>query len=256
MAVNAEQIIPTITPYLNQILGLIWIIVKLLGVLAVAGYGYILVTYNTRVMVDDYLKGKRSISKLIWAKEVKNKQLDSPQIMLFDKFGLGGTRINQPPSECIVPYKSMFAKKLYKFVKKDGLYYPVSNMVLGYRYEIPPNQIKAKEAIDQLKVRDNLTVGDNIVYSIEGSGLEISRDYDAEQGIWNNLETKATKYRNKKPIEIAAMYGLMIVVIVGSVVIMVYGLKQFGNIADAVYGLQQPLKDGISQAISNRIGPG
>ena len=68
-----------------------------------------------------------------------------------------------------------------------------------------------------------------MIYSLEGSGLEISRDYDSEQAIQNNLIAKAETYRNQKPSVLYAMYGLAIILAIGSFIVMIYSWKQFGN---------------------------
>ncbi len=92
-------------------------------------------------------------------------------------------------------------------------------------------------------------------YSLEGSGLEVNRDFNSEQAIQNMLKEKAISYRNRKPTEIIASYALMIITIVISGVLMFFALKQFGGLSDAIRSLQQPLEDGIVQAAQNVLGP-
>ena len=154
--------------------------------------------------------------------------------------GFMGEVINEPPAECLVAHRSRITTKMYDFVRKDGLYYPVQNFVLG----VMRNVINEK------------TGESNTIYSLEGSGLEVNRDYDAEQAIQNTLIDKATTYRNRKPTEIIASYALMIITIITCGVVMWFAWKQFGNMAGAIASLGPPLREGIVGAAQGIIGPG
>ena len=160
----------------------------------------------------------------------------------------------------------MVHKKMYDFIKKDGLFYPVQNLVLGRRYDIPmvantQEQLDALEAandeIDQILRKYDIETNQEkrVVYSIQGSGLEISRDYDAEQAIENALIAKAETYRNQKPSFMYAVYGLAIILAIGSFSMMIYAIHQFGSLSSAIASLQEPLKQGVQGAIQQKLGP-
>jgi hypothetical protein len=149
--------------------------------------------------------------------------------------GFGGPVVNQPPSDCAFPIKGKLGNTtLYNFVKSDGIYYPVANTVLGKRVE-----------------KDG-----KMFYSIEGSGLEISRDFEAEKGTLNNLVLAGDKYRNRKPIEIAAMYGLMIIIVAGSFIVLGYAFYQTGKIQTAIFAMAEAAKEIGNTVASNQLGPG
>ena len=240
MAITPDSIIPTIGPYLIEILDVVWMFVQLLLLLALIGYGFMLYMYNIKINIRDYSKGGRLIVRTTRAKKVKERGTGNPKLQLFGIMGFKGERINEPPAECLVPYRSRVTNKLYDFVKKDNNYYPVQNFVLGIEHEVVDEKTGEKK----------------IVYSTEGSGLEVSRDYDAEQAMQNILIEKATVYRNRKPTEIVASYALMIITVVVSGVIMYFAWKQFGNMAGAIASLREPLKEGIAGAAQSIIGPG
>jgi len=106
------------------------------------------------------------------------------------------------------------------------------------------------------KIEIQIVKEEREVYSIQGSGLEISRDYDAEQAIQNTLIEKATTYRNKKPTEVIASFALMIITVIVSGVVMWFAWKNFGNMAGAIASLNEPLRQGIAGAAQSIIGPG
>ena len=120
------------------------------------------------------------------------------------------------------------------------MYYPIQNFVLGAMQE----------------VIDKKTGEKKFIYTVEGSGLEVNRDYDSEQAIQNTLIEKATVYRNRKPTEIIASFALMIITIVVSGVVMWFAWKQFGNIAVAISDLREPLREGLVGAAQGILGPG
>lgn len=255
MALTADQIGPTVSPYLDSFFGWAWTATQFLLIILAIGYVFLLYTYNVKITIREYTKGARTIVYTTNAREYTERKSGAPKLQFFGKFGFSGRKINQPPAECIIPYKSMFKKKMYDFIKKDDLFFPVKNLVLGQRYEVP------KEDIQKLphSVLDNYKVGvkddHGVLYSTQGSGLEVSRDYDAEQAIQNNLIGKAEAYRNEKPTVLYAMYGLAIILAIGSFITMIYSWNQFGNVAGAIDGLKAPIETGITEAVNQRLGP-
>ena len=187
---------------------------------------------------------------------IKDKKTGAPKLKLFGKFGFMGQIINLPPAECLIAHRSRITPKMYDFVKKDGLYYPIQNLVLGIAREVTVD-VEREVLNPKTKKREMQTFKERrIQYGVEGSGLEISRDYDAEQAIQNQLIEKAQTYRTKKPTEIIASYALMIITIIVSGIVMWYAWKQFGNMAGAIASLREPIKEGIIGAAQNIIGPG
>lgn len=234
-----DDFFAVITPYIGVSLDVVWQIIQLIGLLALIGYAYMLYMFDTKVNVREYSKGGRVITYTTRARKVKNKRTGTPKLKFFGKFGFGGDEVHDPPAECLVAHRSRITPKMYDFVKKDGLYFPIENFVLGTK-QMTKNDKGEHE----------------FIYAIEGSGLEISRDYDAEQSIQNKLIEEANQFRNKKPTEIIASYALMIITIITSGVVMWFAWKQFGNMAGAIASLREPLKEGITQAAQNIIGPG
>jgi len=246
MAITADSIMPSITPYIGPVLDVIIQFIVLIFILVFIGYGFMLYMFSIKLNIREYSKGGRVIVSTTRAKKIIDKTTGAPKLMMFNVnpmiiFGLQkGVVINEPPSECLVPYKSRITNKLYDFVKKDGMYYPVQNFVLGYKHE----------------VIDEKTGKKSEVWNLKGSGLEISRDYDVEQAIQNTLIEKATVYRNRKPTEIVASFALMIITIVVSGVVMYFAWNQFGNMAQAIASLREPLREGIMGAAQSIVGPG
>lgn len=229
-----------VQPYLGTTLDVVWQIIQLIGILILIAYGFMLYMFDIKVNVREYSKGGRTITYTTRARTIKDKKSGIPKLKFFGKFGFFGDEIHQPPAECLVAHRSRITTKMYDFVKKDGIYYPVENLVLG----------------SITIVKDEKTGKDVQVYSLEGSGLEINRDFNAEQSIQNKLIEEANQYRNKKPTEIIASFALMIITIITSGVIMWFAWKQFGNMAGAIASLREPLKEGIVQAAQGIIGPG
>ena len=120
------------------------------------------------------------------------------------------------------------------------MYYPIQNFVLGMLVEVEDENTKERKQ----------------VYTIQGSGLEVNRDFDSEQAIQNKLIEEAVQFRNKKPTEIIASYALMIITIITCGIVMWFAWKQFGNMAGAIASLREPLREGIIGAAQNIIGPG
>lgn len=235
-----DQFFANATPYLSQTLDVIWMIAQLVGILLLIGYGVLLYLYDTKINVREYSKGGRTITYSTRARRIRDKTTGAPKLRFFGTMGFRGELINEPPAECLIAHRSRITNKMYDFIRKDGLYYPINNLVLGVVH----------------KVVDENTGKNNTIYSIEGSGLEINRDYDAEQAIQNTLIEKATTYRNRKPTEIIASFALMIITIIVCGVVMWFAWKQFGNMAGAIASLKEPLKGGIVQAAQGIIGPG
>ena len=227
-------------PAAIQLIDVIIQFVKLGLILAVIAWGFMLWRYDTKINIREYSKGGRVITSETRAIRIKDKNTGAPKLKFFGTFGFKGEVINEPPAECLVAHRSRITTKMYDFVRKDGIYHPIQNFVLGIQHD----------------VIDEKTGKTNKIYSIEGSGLEVSRDYDAEQAIQNTLIEKATVYRNRKPTEIIASYALMIITIIVSGVVMWFAWKQFGNMAGAIASLGPPLKEGIIGAAQGIIGPG
>lgn len=240
MVAIIDNFIASMAPALGVALDVIWMFIQVIGLLALIGYGYMLYKYDTKINVREYSKGGRTITYTTRAVKIRDKKTGAPKLRFFGMMGFKGDVINEPPAECLVAHRSRITNKMYDFVKKDGLYYPVNNLVLGVKHTV----------IDE-KSGKNQTI-----YSMEGSGLEINRDYDAEQAIQNTLIDKATAYRNKKPTEIIASFAMMIITIITCGVVMWFAWKQFGNMAGAIASLREPLREGIIGAAQNIIGPG
>ena len=240
MVAVIDDIMNNITPFLGEAFDVVWMIMRLVLLLALIGYAYVLWTYNIKLNIREYSKGGRVINYTTRAVSTKNKQTGAPKLKTFGMMGFRGEIINQPPAECLIANRSRITNKMYDFVKKDGLYYPVLNFVLGTK----------KEYIDE-KTGDRKET-----YSLEGTGLEIIRDYDAEQAIQNKLIEEAIQFRNKKSTEIIASYALMIITIIGSFIMMWYAWNQFGNIAQAIASLNEPLEKGLAGAVAGIVGPG
>lgn len=266
MAVTADQIGTTISPYVDQVFGAAWIIMQFILLLGGIIYIIMLLRFNVRVNVREFTKGARTITYSVKAREYLDRKSNVPKLQFFGIMGIMGHVINQPPSQCVIPYRGFFAKKAYDFVKKDGLYYPVENVVLGKRYDLPSEVDTEKEAtnveqaFEELRYASPYEVGltkdsKSVIYSLDGSGLEISRDYEAEQAIENTMMTKAEQFRNQKPSVLYAMYGLAIILAIGSFAAMLYGWYQFGNMAGAISSLGGPLQQGVQAAVEQKIGP-
>ncbi len=239
MVAIVDQFIANAGPYFDQMFTVIWMFLRLGMILGVIGYGFFLWKFDTKVNIREMAKGGRTITSSTRAYKKRDKNTGAPKLKLFGTMGFKGDVINEPPSECLVPFKSRLTNKMYDLIKKDGLYYPVQNFVLGTMHETTDEHGKKQ-----------------MVYSTQGSGLEVNRDYDAEQAIQNTLIEKAMVYRNRKPSEIIASFALMIITIIVSGVIMWFAWKQFGNMAGAIASLNEPLKSGIVQAAQGIIGPG
>lgn len=238
-ALTWDYITTVAKPVVEQFMGIIGMVLQLLLLLAIIAYGYMLYMFDVKVNVRELSKGGRTITYTTRAKKIRDKKTGAPKLKFFGRFGFGGDEINEPPSSCLVAHRSRITNKMYDFVKKDGNYYPVENFVLGVEHKVVGE--------------DGL---EHTIYSTKGSGLEVNRDYDAEQAIQNTLIEKASAYRNKKPTEIIASYALMIITIITCGIVMWFAWKQFGNMAGAIASLQEPMKQGIMGAAQSIIGPG
>ena len=256
MVAVIDNFISTIGPGVVQTLDVVWQILRLVVILAVLGYGASLLTYDTKINVREYSKGGRMISYISRTKRFKDQKTGAPKLKFFGRFGFGGEVVNEPPAECLIACRSRVTPRMYDFIKKDGLYYPVNNIVLGVKQEVM-QEVEREFEHPETKEKFKQIVKEKVTrYSIEGSGLEINRDYNIEQELQNTLIEKATTYRNKKPTEIIATFALMIIVVIGSFLMMWFAWKQFGNMAGAIARLREPLKEGIMGAAQGILGPG
>lgn len=240
MVAVLDNFIASLSPAIATMLDVVGQILQLLLILGVLAYGALLYMYSIKINVWEHSKGNRVIASTTKAMKARDKKTGAPMLRLFGTMGFGGQVINQPPAECLVADKSRITPKGYSFILKDGLYHPVENIVLGRRVEA------VVEGTDK-KV---------ITYTIQGSGIEINRDYNAELAIQNTLIEKATTYRNKKPTEVIASFALMIITIIVSGIVMYFAWTQFGNMAGAIASLREPLREGIAGAAQSIIGPG
>ncbi len=234
------------------------------GILILIGlyYLYVIYSFNRKIMIREYTKGGRTITRMVRGKKVFDTVLGTPQIQFFGTLGFKGRKIPEPPGDCIFPYKSRMGNTImYDFLLKDGIYFPISNAILGRRYVMAGEEAHKDTALMDFIKEKGFEVyragkEDNVVYSIEGTGLELSRDFEAEQSTLNNLINAAEKYKNRKPIEIAAMYGLMIIIVIGGFVTIGYALYKTGQISEAVNEGWQIFGEWADLARANKLGPG
>ena len=227
-------------PVVTQMLDVVFQFVQLGLLLGIIGYGATLFRFDTKVNIRELAKGGRTIVSTTRAASIKDKRTGAPKLRLFGFLGFKGEIISMPPAECLVPSRGRLTTKMYDFVKKDGLHYPIQNFVLGMLHEVEDEKTKEKK----------------LMYSIQGSGLEVNRDFDSEQAIQNKLIEEASQFRNKKPTEIIASFALMIITIIVSGVVMWFAWKQFGNMAGAIASLKEPLRQGIVESAQSILGPG
>ena len=249
-------------PALENLFGLAWNITKLLFWVIGLGIIWWYTSFNVRILERKYTKGGRVSVKLIRAKKFFDKKLGHPQLKTFGVFGFKAKTFNEPPADCIMPFQAMFGNSiLYDFVVKDGIHYPISNAVLGRTY-IVDSELKlqeddiflswARESGIEIKAIGN---PENVIYSIQGSGFEITRDFEGEQATLNNLINAAERYKNRKPIEIAAMYGLMIIIVVGAFITLVYAFYKTGQISEAVNKGWELFGEFGGQITQQKLGP-
>lgn len=229
MVTIIDEFIVAAGPVVGEALELMIQLFQLIVFLLALGYIVMLWRFDTLINIREVSKGHRTITRTTKAQSFRQRNTGAPKLRLFGIFGFRGEVIDLPPAECLVAHKSRITTKMYDFVKKDGLYHPVENIVLGIKTE----------------VKDEKTGKTQAIYSIHGSGLELSRDYDSEQAIQNTLIEKATVYRNRKPTEIIASFALMIITIIVSGIVMWFAWKNFGNIAGAIASLGPPLQAGL-----------
>lgn len=236
MGLGPKEIGDMIGQYTGPVFSTVGFIVQVLIVVAVLYWFYVMWKFDTKLLIEEMGKRGRALSYETRAREFIDKKTKLPKLRMFGILGFWGETIAKPPAECITPYKSRLTNRFYKFVKKDGLYYPIENFILGRRYK-----------------DDN---GKDI-YSIQGSGLEISRDYNAEDAIMNRMETAAHKYRNKDSRnQMYLGYGLMIVSFIVAGVIMAYTINKIGGLNTAIESLGPHLKQAAEGALASKIGPG
>ena len=240
MVAIIDSFLASAGPAVSQMLDVVGMFLQLLLLLGTIAYGFMLWRYDVKIHVRELSKGGRTIMSSMRAMGIKEKKTGAPKLQTFGFMGFKGEVISMPPAECLVPTRGRVTRKVYDFVKKDGLYYPIQNFVLGMLRE----------------AKDEKTGEKTFVYTIEGSGLEVNRDFDSEQAIQNKLIEEASQFRNKKPTEIIASYALMIITVIVSGVVMWYAWKTFGQIGGDIASLQQPIREGIIGATQNIIGPG
>ena len=255
MALEAGQIFSQINPMLTKLAGMLYLIGQILLMTLGVVYFISLFRFNVKVEVMEYVKGKRAVIRIQRATEVFDKKNNKPLLMFWSPFIFWGKKINIPSAECIFPLKSTTAKKMYKFVLKDGIYHPVQNYILG-KNPISVTEVDGK--IIQLTPQEVEQIekdGSRIITNIY-SGIEVNRDFDVEEAIANKLERDAVKYKNKKPVELVAMYGLMAIVIISSAVIIVYSLKRVGDLFVTLQTLSGPIEHAVQSAVTQKLGPG
>ncbi len=256
MVAIIDDFLAALGPAAVQLVDVIVQFMQLGLILVFVAWMFIIWKFDTKVNIREYSKGGRVINWTTRAMEVKEKRTGAPRLRFFGYFGFKGEVISKPPAECLVAHKSRITTKMYDFVKKDGLYYPVKNFVLGVKHKVE-HEVEKEVFNEDTKKNEKVIVKEiREVYSIEGSGLEVDRNFDSEQAIQNKLIEEAVQFRNRKPTEIIASYALMIITIITSGFIMWFAWKQFGNMAGAIASLGPPLKEGIAQAAQNIIGPG
>lgn len=240
MVAIVDKFLASAGPAVSQVLDVVGMFLQLFLLLGVIGYGFMLWRYDIKIHIRELSKGGRTIMSSQRAMAIKEKKTGAPKLKMFGTMGFGGEIISMPPAECLVPTRGRITRKVYDFVKKDGLYYPIQNFVLGMLRE----------------VKDEKSGETKFIYTVEGSGLEVNRDFDSEQAIQNKLIEEAAQFRNKKPTEIIASYALMIITIIVSGVVMWYAWKTFGNIGADIASLREPIREGLIGASQGILGPG
>jgi hypothetical protein len=242
---QAGEIFNGLGPALQNVMPYFW--GGLIFLLFVGGlyYAFLILSFKIKINIREVAKGNRVICSTTRGKVYLERGTNLHKLKFFGKFGFGGEIINMPPSECLVPYSGRGGlSKLYDLVKKDGIYYPVQNFVLGILHE----------------VTDKETGQTHQVYSIEGSGLELSRDFDSEESILNKMKQVIRDYNNEDKTWKYATLSLYIIIIIGSIVVMVIGLVKHaqGSVAwaDALRGLKEPIIQATQPIIESRTGPG
>lgn len=225
----------TLGPLISQIMTIVFFFTKImLGIVAIS-MGIYYLTFDCKMMVAQLVKGNRVIISEKRVREFKSKD-GIPKLKSFGiPFLMPAEVVNQGPSDSIYPYRSMLVKKLYCYVKKDGIYFPVSNFVLGTATQNEDGTIE---------------------YSIEGSGLEISRDFDAEQAAMNNQKDAVDRHKKKKPAEVVMAIGLMIVTILVVGAILIYGFAKTAQGALANAEAAKAIAQMGAQVAQQQLGPG
>lgn len=234
---SPDELMLQFAPVFKQLVGMSYIILSLIFGAGVIIYMISFLRFNVAIQVFERTKDGRTIIKFTKGVEVKDKKSGIVYLMFKSPTLFFGKKITCPPSNCIFPYKSIMAKKLYALVYSDGQYLPVPNFIAGKK------NIVTDEGGNQIEG-----------YSWEGTGLEIARDFDFEQSIINTMAIKADKYKNQKPIEIIAMYALMIIVIISAATIIIYSLKRVGDLFETMNIMTKAYEAGVQAAVTQNIG--
>ena len=83
MALTADSILPTITPFIGPALDIAWMIAQLLFLIGGIGYVVLLYFYDTKLNIRQMSKGSRTIVHTTRAKSTKDKKTGVPKLMLF-----------------------------------------------------------------------------------------------------------------------------------------------------------------------------
>lgn len=242
---QANEIFNGLGPALANLMPWVWGGLIFIGFFVSIWYVFLIKSYNIKIYVREISKGNRVIAMTTRAKSFKEKETNIQKLRFFGKFGFGGEVINMPPSECLVPYRGFGGlSSVYDLVKKDGIYYPVQNFVLGILHEVKNEETGNVEQF----------------YSIEGSGLELSRDFDSEESILNKMKQVLRDYSNADKTAIYMAYSIAIILFLGSFVLMIIGLVKHaqGSIAwaEALRDLKEPIIQASQPIIQSRTGPG
>jgi len=136
MVAIVDSFLNAMTPYLGVIFDTIGLFIQLGLILGGVGYGLYLFLFSIKLNIREYSKGGRVISSTSRAMKVRDKKTGAPKLRLFGMFGFAGETINEPPAECLVAHKSPITNKMYDLIRKDGIYYPIQNIVLGIKHKV------------------------------------------------------------------------------------------------------------------------
>ena len=155
MVAIVDKFLASAGPAVSQVLDVVGMFLQLFLLLGVIGYGFMLWRYDIKIHIRELSKGGRTIMSSQRAMAIKEKKTGAPKLKMFGTMGFGGEIISMPPAECLVPTRGRITRKVYDFVRKDGLYYTIQNFVLGMLRE----------------VKDKKSGETNCIYTVEGTGL-------------------------------------------------------------------------------------